>query len=245
MPSNAAVRRYTLPPRDRSVFINCPFDGDYSPLLEALVFTIYDCGFYPITVLDNNDSGETRLKRIEKTISRCSFGIHDISRTETSSSVPGQAALPRFNMPFELGLFLGLNARRRIDNRAPCLILDREANRYDIFLSDISGLDIGSHEESPETLIARVRNWLAPHNSQDIIPSAHVVAERYRVFQSGLPSLALELLQDEGVDFTNVASSDVYPSYKLLLEAWLSQHSAPRTPAARREPCSPPPSTSH
>src|SRR5450830_388350 len=138
MPPNAAVRRYALPPRDRSVFINCPFDREYSPLLKALIFAIYDCGFYPITVLDDNDSGETRLKRIENTISKCSLGIHDISRTETCPPSAGKPALPRFNMPFELGLFLGLNARRT-GNHAPCLILDREANRYDIFFSDISG----------------------------------------------------------------------------------------------------------
>jgi len=244
MPPNAAVRRYGLAPRKRSVFINCPFDLYYSPLLKALIFAVYDCGFYPITVLDNNDSGELRLKRIEKTISKCSFGVHDISRTEASSSIPGQTPLPRFNMPFELGLFLGLNSRRN-GNHAPCLILDTEPNRYDIFLSDISGLDISPHGDSPETLITCIRNWLAPHNNEDIVPSAHVVAQRYRVFELELPSLALELLQDGEVDFTNVASENAYQNYKLLLEEWLSHHSAPRTPIPHGEPCNPPPSTSH
>jgi hypothetical protein len=28
-----------------NVFINCPFDEQYKPLFEALVFAVFDCGF--------------------------------------------------------------------------------------------------------------------------------------------------------------------------------------------------------
>ena len=34
------------------------------------------------------------------------FGIHDVSRTESDKA----SALPRFNMPLELGFFLGARA---------------------------------------------------------------------------------------------------------------------------------------
>ena len=34
------------------VFINCPFDQNYKPLFEAIIFTIYDCGFRPICALE-------------------------------------------------------------------------------------------------------------------------------------------------------------------------------------------------
>ena len=27
------------------VFVNCPFDADYEPLLHAVLFTVEDCGF--------------------------------------------------------------------------------------------------------------------------------------------------------------------------------------------------------
>jgi len=30
-----------------AVFTNCPFDRDYWPLFEALVFCVVDCGFVP------------------------------------------------------------------------------------------------------------------------------------------------------------------------------------------------------
>ncbi len=29
---------------DRRVFINCPFDAQYQPLIEAIVFAVRDCG---------------------------------------------------------------------------------------------------------------------------------------------------------------------------------------------------------
>jgi hypothetical protein len=88
------------------VFINCPFDGDYLPFFHATIFTVYRCGFTPRCALEVIDGGGTRIAKIEKLIEECPFGIHDISRTELDAT----NRLPRFNMPLELGLFLG--ARR-------------------------------------------------------------------------------------------------------------------------------------
>lgn len=31
----------------QSVFINCPFDLQYQPLFEAIVFAVSNCGFIP------------------------------------------------------------------------------------------------------------------------------------------------------------------------------------------------------
>ena len=92
-----------LPAYSDSVFINCPFDAAYSPMLHALVFTVYACGFTPRSALEEEDSSEMRLDKIMRLIANCKFGIHDISRTEPD----GVTGLPRFNMPFELGLFWG------------------------------------------------------------------------------------------------------------------------------------------
>src|SRR4051812_5493015 len=88
----------------RGVFINCPFDPKYQPLLEAIVFCVSACGFLPRCTLDETDGSEVRIDTIYKLIQGCNHGIHDISRTE----VKGEGyELPRFNMPFELGIFLG------------------------------------------------------------------------------------------------------------------------------------------
>lgn len=112
---------------DRSVFINCPFDADYQRLLNGIVFAVFDCGFIPRCALETGDGGQARIEKIYAIIHECRYGIHDISRTE----VDGNPPLPRFNMPLELGIFLG--AQRYGNERQPgkvCLVLDRERYRY-------------------------------------------------------------------------------------------------------------------
>jgi hypothetical protein len=123
-----------------SVFLNCPFDPEYLPLFEALVFCVIDCGFVPRCALDAPDAGATRIDRICKLVESCSLSIHDLSRVEPSNG------LPRSNMPFELGLDIG--CRRfgpRRARRKKCLVLDSQPYRYQKFLSDIAGQDIRAH----------------------------------------------------------------------------------------------------
>ena len=85
------------------VFINVPFDRQYTKLFRALVFAVEDCGFHARCALDTEDGGQPRIHRLYKIIRESSLGIHDISRT----TLDGSNRLPRFNMPLELGLFLG------------------------------------------------------------------------------------------------------------------------------------------
>ena len=84
------------------VFINCPFDSQYTPLFEALVFAVSDCGFRARCALEVDDASQVRIEKIYKIIATCKFGIHDISRTAPNPAT----GLPRFNMPLELGIFL-------------------------------------------------------------------------------------------------------------------------------------------
>jgi hypothetical protein len=53
--------------------------------------------------LEDDDAGEFRLSKIERIIEECKFGIHDLSAVALDVAT----GLPRFNMPLELGLFLG------------------------------------------------------------------------------------------------------------------------------------------
>ncbi|MBV9537403.1 MAG: hypothetical protein JOY70_00570 [Acidisphaera sp.] len=146
------------PDYDQNVFINCPFDDAYRPLFRALVFAIFECGLRPRSALEVIDAGEVRFEKIARIVRGCRWGIHDISRTELTTS-----GLPRFNMPLELGLFLG--AQRFGDGtqrRKSCLVLDREHYRYQKFVSDIAGQDIAVHGNDPAGAIRAVRDWLAP-----------------------------------------------------------------------------------
>src|SRR6202012_1720899 len=98
--------------------------------------------------------------------------------------------LPRFNMPLELGIFLG--AQRYGQGRQKekcCLILDRERYRYRAFISDIAGQDIREHADEPVRAIRVVRDWLRGQTSDSGMPGWRVVAERYQAFRAELPEL--------------------------------------------------------
>ena len=85
------------------VFINCPFDEHYESTFRALIFTIFACGFRPRSARELDDGGQTRIDKLLNIIGDCRYGIHDLSRTELDE----HNQLPRFNMPLELGIFLG------------------------------------------------------------------------------------------------------------------------------------------
>jgi hypothetical protein len=123
----------------RDVFINCPFTDDYRAHFEAIVFTVVRSGFTPRCARESDDGGEVRFDKICRIIRECPYGVHNISKTDLDAD----SGLPRFNMPFELGLFLG--AKRfggRSHNRKKTLIFDRDRFRYQSYISDIAGQDI-------------------------------------------------------------------------------------------------------
>jgi len=199
--------------REDHVFINCPFDTDYKPLFEAIVFVVHAAGFIARSALEVDDGSENRLEKIMRLMAECKFGVHDISRTELDPL----HHLPRFNMPFELGLFL---ACKRFGGKQQsgkgCLILDRLPHRYQQFLSDIAGQDIASHGNSREEVIRCVRNWLRTASGRANIPGATLIIARYAAFQEDLPSacqgLKIAVAEMTFADLVHVTSD------------WLSQH---------------------
>ncbi|MEK6302300.1 MAG: hypothetical protein AABO41_16445 [Acidobacteriota bacterium] len=194
---------------NENVFINCPFDPAYKPLLNAIVFAVYDCGFVARCALEEDDGSQIRVQKIYEIISKCRLGIHDLSRVRLDRSTK----LPRFNMPLELGAFLGAkyfgNQEQR---RKACLILDSERYRYQRFISDISGQDIQAHENDPRKVIRIVRNWLRVYSPASI-PSGSVISHRYEAFNADLPLLCRELRLK--------IRELIYNDYVLLVSKWL------------------------
>ncbi len=178
-------------PFNNNVFINCPFDKEYRKLLRPLLFTVVYIGLEP-QISETTDSGTQRVQSIRELILASKYSIHDLSRIETRS----KRDLPRFNMPFELGLDIGGKCFGEGElAEKKCLILEKEQYRYQRVLSDISGNDIEAHQENPQVLIRKVRNWFT---SQDIgdIPSANVIWNSFNEFESALA----EILEEEGFD---------------------------------------------
>jgi hypothetical protein len=191
------------PFQTQHVFINCPFDSTYKELFEAIVFTVSACKFRPRCALEVDDGSVIRIEKIFKIISDCKFGIHDISKTELDA----RNQLPRFNMPLELGMFLGAKRfGQREQKEKSCLILDREKYRYQEFISDIAGQDICNHENNPRLAISIVRNWLRDSSPSSSLPGGEAISTRYELFRKEFPSMcqALQLSTDEPtfIDFT-------------------------------------------
>lgn len=167
------------PPFDRSVFINCPFDDEFAPILQAICFCVAYLGFYPRLAPENADSAAARLDRIIEVVRGSKFGIHDLSRCK--SNAPDEYA--RMNMPFELGIDHGCR-RYGSGQMQSKMILVLERTRYDYqrALSDIAGWDIHVHGEDYQKAVRRVRDWLVDRAGAEAVGAAKILGE-YAAFQ--------------------------------------------------------------
>jgi hypothetical protein len=183
---------------ENSVFINCPFDPEYWPLFEAITFSVYDLGYYPRCALEVDDSSQVRIQKITEIIKECRLSIHDISRTETDGSPP----LPRFNMPLELGLFMGAKTfGTGKHKRKAAMILDTERFRFQRYISDIAGQDIRAHDGSTDKVIRHVRAFLISQSPPTtFLAGADKVIGRFQQFKAELPA-SLKALHIDDSDF--------------------------------------------
>jgi hypothetical protein len=174
---------------ENNVFINCPFDAEYKPIFDAVIFAVQDAGFAAKCALELSDATQNRLAKIMEIVSACQYGIHDISRTELSDH-----QLPRFNMPLELGIFLGCQRFGGKTHRSKsCLVLDRERYRYQKFISDIAGQDVYSHDNNPKNAVLQVRNWLRTASQRTNIPGGEAIWKRFNQFQQELPAICQQM----------------------------------------------------
>ncbi|HLV01309.1 MAG TPA: hypothetical protein VKZ59_08585 [Acidobacteriota bacterium] len=191
---------------EKNVFINCPFDEDFLPLLRAAVFTLLACGFTPRLALEEQDSGRPRLDKIRELIQQSCWSLHDLSRLEDPS--------PRYNMPFELGLDLGCRLYGSGElSRKRCLILEKERYRYQKALSDISGNDIAAHHNHPDQLVRIVRNWLKSSTGRKL-PGARLLWQSLNQFYSDFEAI----LTQEGEELDDVS----IPDFIDYVQTWLN-----------------------
>lgn len=199
---------------DNSVFINCPFDPAYRPLFEAVVFAVYDCGFYPRSALEVDDSSEVRIQKVIRLVSECRLAVHDISRTQLDR----ESRLPRFNMPLELGIFIGAKAfGGEEQKRKAAIVLDTDRYRYRKYISDIAGQDIRAHRRKPADAIQQVRGFLTAHCTDGaILPGGEKIAARYAEFRRVLGPSGVKLhVQPHELTFRDLTT---------LMVGWLKKH---------------------
>ncbi len=192
-----------------NIFINCPFDVKYQPLFYTQVFTIIRCGFIPRCAFEHDDASVNRIDKLYHLIEECKYGIHDISYTHLDE----ESNYPRFNMPFELGLFLG--AKRfgtEEQKRKNTLIFESKKFSSKIYLSDLNGIDPKAHNNNPLKIIEQIRNWLLLSGRK--LPGPEIIKREFTEFNTSLPtSLSLQGLQLSDLTFKD---------YCVSVEEWLS-----------------------
>lgn len=179
---------------ENNIFINCPFDEEYKPILKVLVFTSIYLGFKPL-LSETINSAESRVAGIQYLISQAKYSIHDLSRMESTS----KNELARFNMPFELGLDMGCKRFGTTEMNKKCLlILDKIKYRYQKSISDLSGNDIVIHYNEPEIALRKFRNWIFK-NKGNKIESANKLWRLYNEFIGDFFEIAIsdELSKDD------------------------------------------------
>ncbi|MBZ5610671.1 MAG: nucleotide-binding protein [Acidobacteriia bacterium] len=155
-------------------------------MFDAIVFAVIALGFEARCALERDTGGQERLYKILDIIRHCKFGIHDISFMRVDPKI----RLPRYNMAFELGVFLGCYEFGGRQHAAKsCLILDRDRFRYRKSISDLSGRDIKEHKGDPKQAIVRVRDWLATESGPETLVGGRFIAEQYERFRKQLPRL--------------------------------------------------------
>lgn len=171
---------------NRDVFVNCPFDAEYRQLFYAMVFTVIRSGFVARCALETDNAADNRFDKICRIIGECRYGIHDISRTELGGDPP----LPRFNMPLELGVFLGAKKYGGTKHRnKSCIIFDREQYRFQRYMSDIAGQDIHSHQGDIDRLIVELATWLRAQSGDAHVPGGVAISAEFAAFNVTLPAI--------------------------------------------------------
>ena len=210
------------------VFINCPFDKRYATMFRACVFTVLDAGFIPRCSLEVDDATQVRLSAILALIDGSPYGVHDLSRVQLDSA----SKLPRFNMPFELGLFHSAkhfgSSRQK---RKKCLVLESEKYRYQKFISDIAGVDVTPHDNSPEKLILVLRNWLVTASRRKTIPSGEKIKARFSAFDSTIKKAC----RRSGNDFNSMPFIEIVQNMTDWLRMNQINHASLLSPQASLE----------
>ena len=136
------------------VFLNLAFDRRREYLYLALIAGVVGVGLNPRCVVEL-PANAIRLDRLRQLIASCRYSIHDMSAVEVTAR---PFRVPRFNMPFELGLAIGI----QLDSEEhECRVMESVRHRVDQSLSDLRGIDAYIHRGTPDGVLDAVRNMFA------------------------------------------------------------------------------------
>lgn len=166
--------------------------------------------------MEVDDGSDIRFNKLCRIVAECPRSIHDLSRIQLNDE-----GLPRFNMPFELGLMMGAKQFGGKKHRSKsALIMVAEPYRMPAYLSDLSGSDPSPHHSRPALAIDNVRRYLHNRPLGAPLPGAQHINAALIDFQSRLPEMAKGLsIKRQEVD----AFGD-YRTYAHFVVAFLSNN---------------------
>ena len=174
-----------MPGRERrraerySVFLNIPYDSAFENLYLAYIAGLSAFGLIPRATLEIPTS-QRRLDRILKLIQQCTYSIHDLSRVQLDARAP---RVPRFNMPFELGLAVAQDAGNRRQTWYVCETVPYRINKS---LSDLNGTDVRTHGGTVRGVFGTLCEIFVRKTRQ---PSAQEMYRIYLVLRRNLPRI--------------------------------------------------------
>jgi hypothetical protein len=146
---------------ERDVFINVPFDRKGERVFVALICGLVALGLNPRSIVEI-DPDRSRLDRLFGLISGCGYSVHDLSRVTLARG--GTFRVPRFNMPFELGLAVAVGFTPAFGVRHRWRVLEQVPHRLTVSLSDLGGYDPAIYEGTIKGLFGAVADLFdVPH----------------------------------------------------------------------------------
>ncbi len=171
--SQAQKRRRPKPSIEKAaVFLNIPYDARFKKLLLAYIAGVSAFGFAPRATLEIPFS-QRRLERIISLIASSQYSIHDLSRVQLDRTAP---STPRFNMPFELGITVGLG-----NSEHSWIVCETVRRRVNKSLSDLDGTDVYIHNGTVGGVLRELCNAFVRTRRQ---PSVLQMMQIYRILQS-------------------------------------------------------------
>ncbi len=164
--------------RNSSVFINCPYDAEYLPIFDSIVFASACCGFLPRSAIESGSTSVPRMDRITQAINDSKYSIHDLSRCRGE----GDKNIARFNMPLELGVCMAYKFGMNGSDCHDWLLLVPRGSEYVRYVSDMAGYDPKQYDLTPESAIPAVMSWLATRPDAVITSTPNEVIKALPVF---------------------------------------------------------------
>jgi len=166
------------PPDPNGVFLNIPYDEEFTSLYIAYIVGLCQLGFVP-HLASEIPGGERRLNRIFQLIKSCRYSIHDLSRIEVSVV---STAVPRFNMPLELGMTI--TWQNLHPSSHTWFVWESEPYRLQRSASDLNGTDPYIHNGTPEGVFRELCNAF----TRKPMPSVPQMLKVYHLVESTLNS---------------------------------------------------------